>query len=163
MPMAGGRMKRRTVLAATGAAVVAPAAPLAPAAPATGAGLTLRYDEPGTDWESGSMPIGNGILGASVLGGTDSDDIVLNEKTLWTGGPGSPGYDFGNWRTPRPGALTAIQRAIAERERLTPDEVAAALGQARAGYGSYQSLGTLTLSAAPATVTGYRRELDLER
>ena len=36
-------------------------------------------------------------MGASVFGGVDSDTIQLNEKSLWTGGPGTPGgYDYGN-------------------------------------------------------------------
>jgi alpha-L-fucosidase 2 len=179
-------MDRRTMLAGSGAAVVAAQLPLlrpgeaqaaSPAgnlASGTGAAppggdLVLRYDEPGTDWESQALPIGNGILGASLLGGVSSDEILLNEKTLWTGGPGSPGYDFGNWRTPRPGAVAQVQQAIDERERLAPEEVAAVLGQARNAYGSYQALGTLTLTTATGTSTAagtteqYRRELDISR
>ncbi|WP_305785350.1 glycoside hydrolase family 95 protein [Symbioplanes lichenis] len=186
-------MDRRTVLAGSGAAVVAGQLALGAAAAAAEPGydanlrndpgpgndpslrngldprndlgprndLTLWYDEPGTDWESQALPIGNGILGASILGDPAADAIVLNEKTLWTGGPGSPGYDFGNWRTPRPGAVAQVQRAIDERERVPPEEVAAVLGQSRVGYGSYQSLGTLTLATTPGPVESYRRELDL--
>ncbi|WP_306210460.1 glycoside hydrolase family 95 protein [Actinoplanes sp. RD1] len=157
-------MDRRTVLAGSGAAVVASGLPLgagAAAAQRPAGELTLWYDEPGTDWESQALPIGNGILGASILGDPAADAIVLNEKTLWTGGPGSPGYDSGNWRTPRPGAVAQVQRAVDERERVPPEEVAAVLGQARIGYGSYQSLGTLTLTTTPGAVSGYRRELDL--
>ncbi|MFI5937294.1 glycoside hydrolase N-terminal domain-containing protein [Actinoplanes sp. NPDC051494] len=161
-------MDRRTVLAGMGAATVVPlAGPETTATPGRGertaAGkLILWYDEPATDWESRALPIGNGILGASILGGVADDGILLNEKTLWTGGPGSPGYNFGNWH--RPGAIAGVQRAIDERERLAPEEVAAALGQARNGYGSYQPLGTLTLTTDVTTdVEHYRRELDIEQ
>ncbi|KAJ7337005.1 glycosyl hydrolase family 65, N-terminal domain-containing protein [Mycena albidolilacea] len=37
-----------------------------------------------------SLMIGNGRLGASVWGGTSSDNIALNEDTLWSGGPYNP-------------------------------------------------------------------------
>ncbi|GAA2500910.1 glycoside hydrolase family 95 protein [Winogradskya humida] len=163
-------MDRRTVLAGTGAAVVAAKVPLgsepliSPSPLDKPGELALWYDAPGTEWESQALPIGNGILGASILGGVASDEILINEKTLWTGGPGSAGYDFGNWRTPRPGAVARVQQAIDERVRVSPEEVAAELGQARNAYGSYQALGTLTLTTAEtATAGSYRRELDLER
>ncbi|SEH00153.1 Glycosyl hydrolase family 65, N-terminal domain [Nonomuraea solani] len=57
--------------------------------------LTLWYDKPATDWETQALPIGNGPLGAMIFGGVASERIQFNEKTLWTGGPGSPGYDHG--------------------------------------------------------------------
>ncbi|GAA1522040.1 hypothetical protein BJ978_001682 [Agromyces terreus] len=47
-------------------------------------------------WEKESIPLGNGYLGASILGGVDSDEIVINDHTYWTGGPGqNPAYDGG--------------------------------------------------------------------
>lgn len=128
--------------------------------------LTLWYDEPATDWESQALPIGNGALGAMIFGGVATERIQLNEKTLWTGGPGSvEGYDAGNWRQPRPAALAEVRRAIDERGRVSPTEVARMLGQRRTGYGSYTTLGDLFLrfDPAPSEVTGYRRELELER
>ena len=42
------------------------------------------YDE---DWERGSLPIGNGYMGASVFGRTDTERIQLTEKTLGNKGP----------------------------------------------------------------------------
>ena len=38
-------------------------------------------------WESKTLPIGNGSLGASVFGAIETERISLNEKTLWLGGP----------------------------------------------------------------------------
>jgi alpha-L-fucosidase 2 len=35
------------------------------------------------DWENHSFPIGNGYLGGSVFGGVGSEQIILNEHTLW--------------------------------------------------------------------------------
>ena len=49
------------------------------------AGDTARNPDP--DWESKSLPIGNGSIGANILGSVEAERITLNEKTLWRGGP----------------------------------------------------------------------------
>ncbi|GAA2661585.1 glycoside hydrolase family 95 protein [Streptomyces aculeolatus] len=128
--------------------------------------LSLWYDKPAADWERESLPVGNGALGVGVFGTLASEQLTLNEKTLWTGGPGSPGYDFGNWTEPRPGALAAVQDRIDAEGRLAPEAVAAELGQPKHGFGAYQVLGDLRLdlAAAPGAADGsYRRGLDLRR
>ncbi|MEV0620067.1 glycoside hydrolase N-terminal domain-containing protein [Nonomuraea sp. NPDC050404] len=123
--------------------------------------LTLWYDKPATDWETQALPIGNGPLGAMVFGGVASEQIQFNEKTLWTGGPGSPGYHFGNWKTPRPGAIAAVQEQIDRDGRMKPEEVAAKLGQPKTGFGAYQTFGDLFLDFGHAAPADYRRELSL--
>ncbi|MFE9749063.1 glycoside hydrolase N-terminal domain-containing protein [Saccharothrix saharensis] len=131
----------------------------APASTAT----TLWYDEPATEWESQALPIGSGALGAMVFGGVRDEQVQFNEKTLWTGGPGSAGYDFGNWRTPRPDAIKQVQDRIAAEGRVSPTWVASVLGQPKTGYGAYQTFGDLAIAQpeAPRGVTGYRRSLDI--
>ncbi|WP_205215176.1 glycosyl hydrolase family 95 catalytic domain-containing protein [Amycolatopsis albispora] len=126
-------------------------------------GMTLWYDEPATDWESQSLPIGSGALGASVFGGIQAEQLQFNEKTLWTGGPGSPGYNFGNWTEPRPGALETVQQRINADGQADPEWVADQLGQPKRGFGAYQTFGDLRLTQpqAPPGVTGYRRHLDI--
>jgi len=47
-------------------------------------GLTLWYRQPATRWLDG-LPIGNGILGAMVLGGTEEERLALNHERLWRG------------------------------------------------------------------------------
>ncbi len=125
--------------------------------------LTLWYNQPATDWETQALPIGNGPLGAMIFGGVGSERIQFNEKTLWTGGPGSPGYDFGNWRTPRPGAIDDVRRQIDRAGRMSPEDVAAKLGQPKTGFGAYQTFGDLhlDLADAPTDASAYRRELSL--
>ena len=65
--------------------------------------LTLWYDQPATatgvanPWMEYSLPIGNGQLGASLFGGIRTDEIQLNEKTLWSGTP-AIGGDHGYYR-----------------------------------------------------------------
>ncbi|WP_422769858.1 glycosyl hydrolase family 95 catalytic domain-containing protein [Plantactinospora sp. WMMC1484] len=132
----------------------------------TGDPLTLWYDEPAADWETQALPIGNGALGGMVFGRVAAETVQFNEKTLWTGGPGSAGgYNFGNWTSPRPGAIAEVQRLIAERGRLSPEEVASRLGQPKSGFGSYNTFGDLSLrlAADPGTVGDYRRTLDIGR
>lgn len=125
----------------------------------------LHYRAPAADWERESLPIGGGALGASVHGTLASELLTLNEKTLWTGGPGSAqGYDFGNWTAPRPGALAGVRERLDREGSLGPDAVAAELGQPRRGYGAYQVFGELHLDVpdAPAAPdASYRRALDL--
>jgi len=125
--------------------------------------MTLWYDEPATDWESKSLPIGNGALGMSVFGDVQNEQLQFNEKSLWTGGPGAPNYDFGNWRTPRPTAISDVQNRIAAEGQVTPEWAAGVLGQGKTGFGSYQTFGDVRLSQAqnPPSVTGYRRSLDI--
>ncbi len=48
----------------------------------------LEYRAPAPEWIEG-MPLGNGKLGAMVLGNLQSEQIVLNEDTVWTAGAGN--------------------------------------------------------------------------
>ena len=141
-----------------------PGAPPPPPGGGDHKGMTLWYDEPATDWESQSLPIGNGAMGASVFGGVDKERLQFNEKTLWTGGPGSKeGYNFGNWTSPRPGALEEVQARINAEKQVDPTWVAGKLGQGKKGYGSYQTFGDVELTQTNSTpnATGYRRYLDI--
>ncbi|WHT23198.1 glycoside hydrolase family 95 protein [Crossiella sp. CA-258035] len=126
-------------------------------------GNTLWYDEPATDWESRALPIGNGALGAMVFGSVPSERLQFNEKSLWTGGPGSPGHNSGNWTSPRPGALREVVDAIGRDGKAAPNWVAGKLGQRRSGFGAYQTFGDLhlDLTGQSSAVTGYRRELNI--
>ena len=52
--------------------------------------LATRFGHRGESdktWESRSLPIGNGSLGANIMGSISAERITLNEKTLWKGGP----------------------------------------------------------------------------
>ncbi|WP_328814393.1 glycosyl hydrolase family 95 catalytic domain-containing protein [Nonomuraea cypriaca] len=140
-----------------------PASPAAAQPAGTPDDLTLWYDKPATDWETQALPIGNGALGAMVFGGTSSEQIQFNEKTLWTGGPGSrQGYDFGNWTSPRPGALDGIRQQLDREGKMAPEPVADELGQPKSGFGAYQTFGDLWLDMPDTgAASGYRRELSL--
>ena len=101
-----------------------------------------------------------------IFGGVAGERLQFNEKSLWTGGPGSAeGWNSGNWANPRPDAIAAVQQAINERVRVPATEVATALGQPRRGYGSHVTFGDVEISfvVPPAPVEEYRRDLDISR
>lgn len=48
--------------------------------------MRLLYRSPAYAWTE-ALPIGNGRLGAMIYGGIESEQLQLNEDTLWSGGP----------------------------------------------------------------------------
>ncbi|HEX4817199.1 MAG TPA: glycoside hydrolase family 95 protein [Nonomuraea sp.] len=119
----------------------------------------LWYDRPATDWETEALPIGNGALGAMVFGGTGVEQIQFNEKTLWTGGPGSrQGYHVGDRAG---GPVAEVRERLDRAGRMAPEEVAALLGQPKSGFGAYQTFGDVWLDLPEGSAAGYRRELSL--
>ncbi|MEV4416411.1 glycoside hydrolase family 95 protein [Catellatospora sp. NPDC049609] len=122
----------------------------------------IWYGTPATDWEREALPIGNGAMGAMVFGGVAAERLQFNEKTLWTGGPGTADYRHGDWAAPRPDALARARARVDAAGRLDNDEAVALLGEPRRGFGAYQNFGDVHLAPHHGgTATGYRRELDL--
>ncbi len=54
--------------------------------PLPGYAQSLNYSRPAAGWLE-ALPIGNSHLGAMVYGGTDVEQIQLNEETFWSGSP----------------------------------------------------------------------------
>lgn len=128
------------------------------------ASLAIRFDNPASDWESEGLPIGNGAMGAVIAGGVSRDLIQFNEKTLWTGGPGELGYDFGIPSEPQTKALAEVRAAIADKGSVTPEQAAGLLGRKITAYGDYQTFGDLIIDSPlnDSDVINYRRELSLD-
>ena len=57
---------------------------------------------PDSEWESSSLPLGNGSVGANVMGSVAVERITLNEKTLWQGGPAVSDEASYYWDVTRP-------------------------------------------------------------
>lgn len=144
--------RRITALTACLFAAAAPAAP-----------RVLEFDRPADEWEGEVLPIGNGAMGAAVTGGVRIEHLQFNEKTLWTGGPGSySGYDHGLPPEPATAALAEVQALIARGGSLPPEAAAERLGREVRGYGAYQSFGSVVLELEhPLPAVDYRRALDL--
>jgi alpha-L-fucosidase 2 len=127
----------------------------------------LWYDKPATDWEKEALPIGNGRIGAMVFGGVQSERLQIAEKSLWTGGPGTEGgYDHGLPADSHADLMRSVGKKLLEGQTLAPEAVAKQLGRKMHNYGDYQSFGDLIIDLETPpdqnTVTGYRRELDLD-
>ncbi|SFC91083.1 glycoside hydrolase family 95 protein [Streptomyces aidingensis] len=136
----------------------APSASAAGPAPSA-ARPVLWYPEPAAEWLA-ALPVGNGRLGAMVHGGTATEELQLNEDTLWAGGP----HDFVNPRAA--GSLAEARRLVlagewdAAQRLIDRDLMGVPVRQP-----PYQTVGSLLLDfpdAGPDRVTEYRRELDLD-
>ncbi len=72
-------------------------------AAAWGSPLEIRFAKPAKHWDSETLPVGNGRLGAVVFGDPARDRIQFNEDSLWTGTANeSGGYDqkeFGTYQS----------------------------------------------------------------
>jgi alpha-L-fucosidase 2 len=119
------------------------------------AGFHLWYREPAKQWVD-SLPLGNGRLGAMVMGVVRDERIFLNEDTLWSGCPTD-----GNERK-GPEYLKEIRRLVLqEKDYAAADEACRKL---QGPYTeSYQPLGELKLSFDDLENTfDYSRKLDLD-
>lgn len=85
-----------------------------------GRAIWLRADgsgaNPDKEWENASLPIGNGSLGANILGSVAVERITLNEKTLWKGGPNTAGGPDYYWKVNKQSApvMEEIRQAFAD-------------------------------------------------
>lgn len=125
--------------------------------------LMLWYDEPAKYWDSEALPIGNGHMGGMIFGNVSTETIQYNEKTLWSGGPGSDSnYNWGN--IPSTDAVNQITEILKRGEYPSNSLLDQILGDMTA-LGSYQNFGDILLDfdiPKDASITNYRRELDIE-
>ena len=116
---------------------------------------TLWYEQPAENW-SDALPVGNGRLGAMVLGGTTNERIALNEDTLWSGLP----RDWNNSGAKE--HLPVVRKLILQdRNYRAADEECRKM---QGPYNqAYEPLGDIWLKFNHAgQVRNYRRLLDLD-
>ena len=123
----------------------------------------LFYNSPAKVWEE-ALPLGNGILGAMVFGGTDKERIQLNEETMWSGWT----YDNDNPETAK--HLGEMRKLIfagryTEAQQLC-EKYLICRGRGSHGpdaaYGSYTTAGDLYIDQPDAIIgENYKRSLDL--
>ena len=116
----------------------------------------LWYNKPAKHFEE-SLVLGNGKVGASVFGGVQSDQIYLNDATLWAGEPVNPNMN--------PGAHKFIPKV---REALENEDYEQADKLIRNVQGkfseSFAPLGTMHLDFDHGgPVSNYYRELDISK
>ncbi len=133
--------------------------------------VAYHFDEPASMWEETS-PLGNGRIGMMPDGGIDSETIVLNEISMWSGSKQDTDNPQAGW------ALPAIRRLLFEgrndeaQELMYRTFVCKGEGSGRGHganvpYGSYQLLGNLVLDYtypnSNGQVSDYCRMLNLSK
>ncbi|THH07645.1 hypothetical protein EW145_g3244 [Phellinidium pouzarii] len=163
-PTSMAKLRLACVLASINAVRLALSAPSG--FPALGNGLW--YTTPGTIWSRHSLPLGNGFLTATTLGGILCESTQLNIESLWTGGPfADPTYNGGNKQSDEQPAMAAamqsIRQTIFNSANGTIGDVEI-LTTAIGAYGSYSGAGFLisTLANQSSDISEYGRFLDLD-
>ena len=114
----------------------------------------LWYAKPASHWLE-ALPVGNSHLGAMVYGGTDIEEIQLNEETFWSGSP----HDNNS-----PEAKAHLQ-AVRDSIFAGKEEAAHAILDKyffKGPHGmKYLPLGSLKLKLGHEAATDYHRELNL--
>ena len=108
----------------------------------------ITFTKPGNFdlWEQHCQPIGNGYMGASFFGGIAKEKIVLNEKTLWAGGPSESRPDYNS------GIIEDSYKYVKQvQEHLYNGE-----------YEKARSLVSFALQNAPYMIPLYKSALQLE-
>ena len=126
---------------------------------------TLWHHTPASEFKEG-YPLGNGILGAMVLGGVPVERIGLNHEWLWRAGNRDRDFE------PRNQHLEEIRRLFFEGKTFEAGEMA---NEKLGGGGGiakneipnrvdpYQPAGDLYIETDHQDLTDYRRELEMER
>ena len=114
----------------------------------------LWYNKPAQYFEE-SLVLGNGKMGASVFGGVNSDQIYLNDATLWAGEPVNANMLPEGYKN-----LPAIREALKNEDYKLADQLNRKLQGTYSN--SYAPLGTLFLNFKNSgTPTKYYRELNI--
>ena len=114
----------------------------------------LWYSHPATHWLQ-ALPVGNSHMGAMVYGGTDTEELQLNEETFWSGQP------HNNNSRESLVALGEVRRLIfAGREAEAAKLIDRHFVKGPHGM-RFLPLGSVKLQLGHRDVSDYRRELDL--
>ena len=133
--------------------------------------LEIWYNKPASRWEE-TLPLGNGRLGMTPDSGVETEKIVLNDVTLWSGGP----QDANNYQAHT--YLPEIRNLLLKGENDKAEDLinahficeGAGSGSgngANVPFGCYQTLGALSInfdykSKDPVAIKNYKRELNIE-
>jgi alpha-L-fucosidase 2 len=122
----------------------------------------LHFAQPAAEWPD-ALPVGNGRLGAMVLGDPALDRVQLNEESIWDGEPRDRNNPRAGEAVPKIRELLFAGK-IAEAEALATTDMLSIPRR----MPCYQTLGDLRLDFAAsgltpdAKVENYRLELNLD-
>ena len=122
----------------------------------SGQDLKLWYSQPAQNW-SEALPIGNSRLGAMVYGGTEREELQLNEETFWAGSP----YNNNNPNAVH--VLPIVRKLIFEGRNQEAQRLIDANFLTRQHGMSYLTLGNLYLEfPGHKDASDFYRDLNLE-
>ena len=114
----------------------------------------LWYEQPARTWLR-ALPVGNSQLGAMVYGGTDVEELALNEETFWSGSPHDNNSLEARQHLQEIRDLTLMGREEEAHQLLDRYFFRGPHGM------RFLPLGSVKLSLGHKDVTDYRRELDI--
>ncbi len=114
----------------------------------------LWYKSPANHWLE-ALPIGNSHIGAMVFGGTDVEEVQLNEETFWSGGPHNNNSKTSIYY------LNEVRDLIFQgREKEAEGIINREFIKGPHGM-KYLTMGSLKIRFGHQQVENYERELDL--
>ena len=116
----------------------------------------LYYDKPAKQWLE-ALPLGNSHMGAMVYGGTETEEVQLNEETYWAGQPHNNNSDRALARLPEVRKLIFEGKEEEAAAIIDKDFVVGPHGM------KYLTMGSLRLELGHTDATDYYRELDLTK
>ncbi len=114
----------------------------------------LWYAQPATHWLE-ALPVGNSHLGAMVYGGTDTEEIQVNEETFWSGSP------YSNNSSESLAALPEVRRLIFEGKEYEASKLIDRHFMKGPHGMRFLPMGSVKLQLGHKDVKDYHRELNL--
>ncbi|MDE7025756.1 MAG: glycoside hydrolase family 95 protein [Paramuribaculum sp.] len=132
--------------------------------------MSRDYSNPDTIWERQSFPIGNGAFGASITGEVARERVILNEKSLWRGGPATGVERYWDMnRDVAPSVIEITRQLLRHGNYQTADSIISAEFRGKTDYtadvfGSFTVLGEAYVNTglSEKKVKNYCRELALD-
>jgi len=117
--------------------------------------LRLWYTQPASNWNE-ALPIGNGRLAAIVFGKHTTEQIQLNEETIWTGSP------HNNINSNMQQVVPELRNLLYEKKYDAAQKLSLEKMKASQNGMSYQPAGDLLIYMSGHEVASdYSRELDI--
>ena len=135
-----------------------------------------KGENPDKAWETSSLPLGNGSLGANIMGSIAAERITLNEKTLWKGGPNTSGGADYYWNVNKQSApiLKEIRQAFTDGDQKRAETLTRKNFNGLAAYeekdetpfrfGSFTTMGEVYVETGLSEIgmSDYKRILSLD-
>ncbi|PZX52753.1 alpha-L-fucosidase 2 [Algoriphagus ratkowskyi] len=116
----------------------------------------LWYNQPAEAWEE-ALPVGNGRLGAMVMGLPGQEQLQLNEDSLWPGG-----YDDWGLAEGKRADLDQIRALLLAGDNKKADSLLVLKFSRKEITRSHQTMGDLWFDFDFSNPINYRRSLNLE-